>query len=102
MADKKFTFLEFHLHDSDVQFGPETIGDVVGSVGGDAGAEESGDEPMGQEIEVEDDDGSCPGRSVGKLLLALVVVVAVVVAAKKLLGGVDEDLSELEELDESA
>lgn len=101
MADKKFTFLEFHLHDSDLQFGPEMIGDVVGSVGGDAGTEESGDEPMGQEVEVEDDDGSCPGRSVGKLLLALVALVAVVVAAKKLLGS-DEDLSELEELDESA
>jgi hypothetical protein len=100
MADKKFTFLEFHLHDSDLQFGPEMIGDVVGSVGGDAGTEESGDEPTGQEVEVEGDDGSCPGRTVGKLLLVLVAVVAVVVAAKKLLGG-DEELSELEELDES-
>jgi len=100
MADKKFTFLEFHLHDSDLQFGPEMIGDVVGSVGGDAGAEESADESMGHEVEV--DDGSCPGRSLGKVLLAVVALAVLVVAAKKLLGGSGEALSELEELDESA
>lgn len=99
MPDKKFTFLEFHLHDADLQFGPESIGDVVGSVGGDAGTEESADEPMGHEVEV--DDEGCPGRSLGKGLLALVALVVVAVAAKKLLGG-GGDLSELEELDASA
>jgi hypothetical protein len=99
MADKKFTFLEFHLHDSDLQFGPEMIGDVVGSVGGDAGTEESDGEPMGHDVEV--DDGDCPGRSIGKVLLAVAALVVVAVAVKKLRGG-DEELAELEELDESA
>jgi hypothetical protein len=103
MADKKFTFFEFHLHDSDVQFGPsapdEGVDDLDADLGLDLGNDGLDDLDIGSADE--SDDGSCPGRSVGKLLLALVAVVAVVVAAKKLLGG-DEDLSELEELDESA
>jgi hypothetical protein len=100
MADKKFTFFEFHLHDSDLQFGPKDIGEKLGA--SLEGAEASASDPTGHEVEVtgEADGESSAGPSVAKALLALVVVVALAFAAKSFLGG-DEELADLEELDET-
>ena len=95
MADKKFTFLEFHLHDSDLQFGPKSIGgEFVEEMAGESGEAEG----TGREIEVAEGEGS-NGPSVAKALLALVVLAVLVYAVRTLLGG-DEELAELEELDE--
>ncbi|MEF8855889.1 MAG: hypothetical protein V5A16_00555 [Haloplanus sp.] len=87
MADKKFTLLELHLGDGTVQIGPATLD------GGDASddATESGaDDATGN-------GGCCPGRKVGKLLLALLVLALFALGLKKTLGG-GEDLDELEDL----
>ncbi|MFB6154549.1 MAG: hypothetical protein ABEJ22_01555 [Haloferacaceae archaeon] len=96
MADKEFTFFELHLHDADVQFGPESIGSgVLGSDEGDS--EET--EPTGHDVEVAASEGGGAGTAVAALVV-LVAVAALVYAAKKLLGG-DDELAELEELDGS-
>jgi len=91
MADKKFTLLELHLGDGTVQIGPATLG------GTDEAAEPA--EPDAEESADGDDEGGCgcPGRTVGKLLLAVLVLALLVLGVKKALGG-GEDLDELEDL----
>jgi hypothetical protein len=96
MADKKFTLLELHLGGGTVQIGPATLG---------AGDADDATEPDDDETaEGESDDScGCPGRTVGKLLLALLVIALLALGVKKALGG-GEDLDELEalaDLDES-
>jgi hypothetical protein len=86
MADKKFTLLELHLDEGSIQVGPAALG-----AGGDGITEpESKDSGEG--------DASCPGRKLGKLLVALLVIAVLVLGLKKVLGGGSEDLDELEEL----
>lgn len=102
MADKKFTLLELHLDEGSIQVGPAALG-----AGGDGITEpESKDSGEGEgESESESEgegegDASCPGRKLGKLLVALLVIAVLVLGLKKVLGGGSEDLDELEELSE--
>lgn len=98
MADKKFTLLELHLDEGSIQVGPAALG-----AGGDGITEpESKDSGEGEgESEGEGEgDASCPGRKLGKLLVALLVIAVLVLGLKKVLGGGSEDLDELEELSE--
>jgi hypothetical protein len=88
MADKKFTFLELHLGDGNIQFGPQSL-----STGGEA----TEDELEFDDAETEESDCS-GGKKLLPVVLVLVLIVGVAVAAKKLAGGAD--LDELEDLDE--
>jgi hypothetical protein len=99
MADKKFTLLELNLGDGTIQVGPATLGGDDGGLG--LGQDDDGDE-ADPDLDLADDadagdGGSCPGRTAGKLILALLAVAVVTLLAKKLLGGGD-DLDELEAL----
>jgi hypothetical protein len=89
MADKKFTFLELHLGDGDVQFGPKSI-----DTGETRGVEST------EEIEEETGTEASGGRSLLPVVLGLLVLVGVAFAAKKFVGGGETE--ELEELDEIA
>jgi hypothetical protein len=101
MADKKFTLLELNLGDGTIQIGPATLG------GDDGLAEVDLDDDLDEvdldlDLDSEDDgdgsdDGSCLGRTVGKLFLAVLALVVVTLVVKKLRGG-SEDLDELEDL----
>ncbi|RCU45928.1 hypothetical protein DU504_00590 [Haloplanus salinus] len=96
MADKKFTLLELHLDEGSIQVGPAALG-----AGGDGITEpESKDSGEGEGEGESEGDASCPGRKLGKLLVALLVIAVLVLGLKKVLGGGSEDLDELEELSE--
>lgn len=96
MADKKFTLLELHLDEGSIQVGPAALG-----AGGDGITEpESKDSGEGEGEGEGEGDASCPGRKLGKLLVALLVIAVLVLGLKKVLGGGSEDLDELEELSE--
>lgn len=90
MADKKFTFLELHLGDGDVQFGPKSM-----TTGGD-----EADEALELDDAEAEESGYSGGKKLLPVVLGLVLLVGLAVAAKKLAGGAD--LEELEELDELA
>jgi hypothetical protein len=90
MADKKFTLLELHLDDGSIQIGPAALGAEDNEIT-EPEAEDEGETDDG------DDGGCCPGRKLGKLLVALLVVAVLAFGLKKVLGGGD-DLDELEDL----
>lgn len=90
MASKKFTLLELHLGDGAVQIGPAALG---GGTGADATEPDDDETAEGES----DDSCGCPGRTVGKLLLAFLVIALLALGVKKALGG-GEDLDELEAL----
>lgn len=101
MSETQFTFLEVHLGDGPIQFGPKAIG------GGSADSAAAGE--IDDENADEEDAGGCfcpacsvgcdcVGCKVGKLLIVLGVLAGVAAVAWKLLG--DADLDAAEELDE--
>ena len=91
MAEKKFTFLEVHLGDGEIQFGPKSI--ETGKRGERASAEETAEGVEYDEAASE----SSGGLRLLPVVLGLLVLVGVAFAAKKAVGG---DTEELEELDE--
>lgn len=94
MGSKKFTFIELHL-DGDTQFGPKAIGEAVPALG--AGTEEFDSDDS------EDEDAGAADDSSGKpiaALVGLVLFVGAAIAFKKLRGGDDEEIDDLEERDE--
>jgi len=89
MGTKKFTLLELNFGDGTVQIGPATLG-------GPSDDDDPDDDPIDDADEDADGCG-CPGRTLGKLLLALGALALLAVVVSKLLGG-DDDLDELEDL----
>jgi len=90
MATKKFTLLELHLDEGSIQVGPASLGTS------DESAPDDGESVAdGETVE----DGRCPGRTAGKLLLALLALALLAAVVKKVVGGGD-DLDELEALAE--
>ena len=91
MTEKKFTFLELHLHDG-VQL---TVGETIG-----LGDEVNHDDDA-PEVEARNDHGdhghSHAGRNAVFLILGILVGVAATVAARRVLGS---DLEAAEELDD--
>ncbi|WP_207587500.1 hypothetical protein [Halomontanus rarus] len=95
MGSKKFTFIELHL-DGDTQFGPKAIGEAVPALG--AGTEEvDTDDSEDEDAGAADDDSS--GKPIAAIV-GLVLFVGAAIAFKKLRGGDDEEIDELEERDE--
>lgn len=75
MTDRKFTFLELHLHESDLQFGPKGLDSLLG-----AGETTDSSERT--------DDGETAESSGGRSkLLTLLLLAGLAFALRKLLGG---------------
>jgi hypothetical protein len=87
MAEKKFTFLEVHLGDGEIQFGPKSI--ETGTRG-----ERASDEGDEYDDEASESSG---GLRLLPVVLGLLVLVGAAFAAKKFVGS---DMDDLEELDE--
>ncbi|WP_459882178.1 hypothetical protein [Halorubrum gandharaense] len=119
MSEKQFTFLEVHLGDGPIQFGPKAIGGAdettagcgCGACGddcpcpdcaacdcgicGDAGADAGG-----CPCPICGDGCDCVGCKVGKLVVVLGVLAGVAAVAWKVVG--ETDLDAAAELDELA
>lgn len=92
MGSKKFTFIELHL-DGDTQFGPKAIGEAMPMLGTETEEVEDDSEDAG----AADEDSS--GKPIAAIV-GLVLFVGAAIAFKKLRGGDDEEIDDLEERDE--
>ena len=101
----EFTFFEVHFH----EFNPTNTAPLLGRGGpsrevarGESSAPDlDGRAVEGTEAESSASDGGSGGPGAG-LVVALVLLAVIAVAARKVLGGDDAELAELEEIDDVA
>lgn len=82
MSDKKFTFLELHLHESDVQFGPKGLDSLPLT-----------DHSTGASDESADDEASADSSGGRSKLLVLLLLAGLGVALRKFAGGDEEGVA---------
>lgn len=94
MADRKLTLFEIHLHDATFR--------ASSTNGAEALPTDETDEAVDDETVYDEAGGSCAGKGAVKAFLVVAVLAVVALAAKRLLGGdLDEELSDLADLDEA-
>ncbi|XVH31767.1 hypothetical protein ACNS7O_00900 [Haloferacaceae archaeon DSL9] len=98
MGDKRFTLVELHLTDGDLQIGPRSLGETLGAVGETDDRDERVDDDETDAAADADDETGCLACAIGKLLVVLALLGVVAAVATKYLS--EDAADELAELDQ--